>query len=140
MAFVASSNKYRFVQLVFFVFSSDFFHEIQGLENQQEVSKTKSVVINHELCHSCGNPNAFAQTPSLNDVNTYSELKYDPRGLLPSQFTICASVLVTTENLNPSLFTLLGNDGQPWFSATIFRRGTYLIIVIFFTLTQFLCE
>ena len=126
MAFVASSNKYRFVQLVFFVFSSDFFHEIQGLENQQEVSKTKSVVINHELCHSCGNPNAFAQTPSLNDVNTYSELKYDPRGLLPSQFTICASVLVTTENLNPSLFTLLGNDGQPWFSAQIAQFGSFV--------------
>ena len=76
-------------------------------------------VINQEHCQSCPE-----YVSSLKDVHAYSVLKVDPRASLPSSFTICISVLVTTYNLNP-LFTLLGSDGQPWFSAEIDRIGLF---------------
>ena len=111
MALVSSYKIYPLVLLVLLFVSSDFYNNgIHGLENRQKISATLDV-INHDHCPSCPQ-----KVSSLKDVHTYSELKYDPRASLPSSFTFCVSVLVTTKNLDPSLFTLLGNDGQPWFS------------------------
>ena len=118
MAFVSIYNEYLIPLLVLFFVSSELFNGINGFENHQEVPTTKLLVVSHELCHSCPR-----EVSSFKDVKTYSELKYDPRASLPSSFTICVSVLVTTDNINPSLFTLLGNDGQPWFSAGLWQQG-----------------
>ena len=115
MAIVSSFREYFFALLVLFFVSSNLINGIHGLKNQPNKSPSKLVVISHELCKSC--PTVVS---SLKDVPTYSELKYYPRASLPSSFTICLSVLVTTNSLNP-LFTLLGSDGQPWFSAEIER-------------------
>ena len=113
MAPFSSYKNYSFVPFLWLFVSSKLFNGIHGFENQQTIPTTKFAVINHDFCFSCRGK------VSLKDVDTYSELKYDPRASLPSSFTICVSVLVTTYNVDPSLFTLLGNDGRPWFSATI---------------------
>ena len=120
MVFVSSFKKNPFVLLVLLFASSGLYHGIHGLGNQK-LPTTKLVVINHE-CQSCPNP-----VSSLKDVHTYSELKYDHRASLPSSFTICVSVLVTADNLSPSLFSLAGKDGNPWFSASIHQpRGEFV--------------
>ena len=121
MAFVSSHNMYPFALLVLFFVSSDFYNGIYGLENRQKVPATNLDVVNHDHCQSCKR-----KVSSLKDVHTYSELKYDPRASLPFSFTFCVSVLVTTNNLHPSLFTLLGNDGQPWFSVKITQYGSFV--------------
>ena len=108
---------YPYALLVLLFVSSDFYYGIHGLETK----KTNLVVINHDHCPSCQ-----LWVSSLKDVHTYSELKYDPRASLPSSFTFCVSVLVTTNNLDPTLFTILGNDGQPWFSARILQHGSFV--------------
>ena len=100
--------------ILFFV-SSDLFQGIYGLLQKQKIPATELAVINHELCRSCSR-----WASSLKDAHTYSELKYAPQTSLPSAFTICVSLLVTIDNPDtPSLFTLLGNDRQPWFSASV---------------------
>ena len=114
MAPFSSYKNYSFVPFLWLFVSSKLLNGIHGFENQQTIPTTKFAVVNHDLCFSC--PGEFS---SLKDVDTYSELKYDPRASLPSSFTICVSVLVTTYNRSPSLFTLLGNDGRPLFSATV---------------------
>ena len=114
MALISSHKNYPFVLFLLLFVSSKLFNGIHGFENQQTIPTTKFAVINHESCMSC--PGEFS---SLKDVDTYSQLKYDPQASLPSSFTICVSVLVTTYNRDPSLFTVLGNDGRPWISARI---------------------
>ena len=104
MVSVSSYTRYHFVLLVLYIASSVSFDGIHGLGNQQEIATAKLVVIKHEFCQSCP-----WGASSLKDIHTYSELKYDPLASLPSSFTICVSILVTTNNLRPSLFTLLGN-------------------------------
>ena len=108
MTLISSYNGHAFVLLVLFFVSSNLFYGTDGAGNKVDV-------IHHEFCESCNSENL----KTLKDVYTYSHLKYDPRASLPSSFTICVSVLVTIDNLRPSLFTLLGNDGQPWFSVQI---------------------
>ena len=121
MALVSSYKIYPFALLVLLFVSSDFYSGTHGLENRQTIPATSLVVINHDHCPSCQ-----LWVSSLKDVHTYSELKHDPRASLPSSFTFCVSVLVTTKNLLPSLFTILGNDGQPWFSAKIEQLGSFV--------------
>ena len=116
MAFVSIDKVNPFL---FFFVTSHLFHGIHG--NQQQALTTKLTVINHEYRQSC--PRKFS---SLNDVDTYSMLKYDPRASLPSSFTFCVSVLVTSSDLHPILFTLLGNNGQPWFSAKFKQDGDFV--------------
>ena len=111
MAIVSRCKEYFFALFVLIFVSSNLFNGIHA--------ETKLAVINHELCKSC--PTVVS---SLKEVPTYSELKYDLRASIPSSFTICVSVLVTTNYHNP-LFTLLGSDGQPWFSAEIDRIGLF---------------
>ena len=118
-AYGSNFNKYPFALLVLFFASSDLFHGVHGTQGQ--ALTTKLAVISHEFCQSC--PRKFL---SLNDVDTYSELKYDPRASLPSSFTFCVSVLVTSSDLHPILFTLLGNNGQPWFSAKFQQDGDFV--------------
>ena len=115
MAFVSSYRGYPFALLVLLFLLSDPFNGIRCSKNRQQISANKVAAISHEHCQSC--PRLVT---SLKGVPTYSELKSDPRASLPSSFTICVSVLVMTYSLNP-LFTLLGSDGQPWFSAEIER-------------------
>ena len=115
MAIVSSCKEYFFALFVLLFVSSNLFNGIRGSKNHPNKSATKLAVINHELCKS--SPKGVS---SLKEVPTYSELKYDPRASLPSSFTICLSVLVMTNSLRP-LFTLLGSDDQPWFSAEIER-------------------
>ena len=111
MASVLSFQECHFALLVLFVVSS----------LSQEIPATKLLIINHEVCQTCP-----LWASSLKDDSIYSELKNDPRAALPSSFTICVSVLVTTNNLSPLLFTLLGNDGQPWFSAKLHSLAALL--------------
>ena len=118
MANVLSYGASSFALLVLFFVSSVWFNRIHGLGNQQRISSTELAVINHENCQSCP-----GKASTLKDVHTYSLLKYDIRASLPSSFTICVSVLVTTDNFDPPLFNLLGNDGQSWFSAMILQLG-----------------
>ena len=117
---VLSCKMHLFALLLLFFVSSNLFHGIHGLENQQQLPANQLVVINHGFCQSCSR-----EFKSLKDVHTYSDLKYDPRASLPSSFTFCVSVLVTRNNLGPPLFTSLGNDGQPWFSAKIAQFGSF---------------
>ena len=66
------------------------------------------------------------QSYTLRDIRNYAELKHDPGASLPSSFTICVSVLVTTENLDPFLFSLTRNDGRQWFSAAVRQLGNFV--------------
>ena len=113
MVFVSSCKEYHSALLVLFFVSSDLFlNGTQGLRNLQNKAAISLPVINHKFCQSCPR-----EVPSLKNDDTYSVLKNDRRASLPSSFTICISVLVTTDNVwGISLFTLLGNDGQAWFS------------------------
>ena len=113
MVFVSSNKEYPSALLVlFFVSSGLFLNGTQGLQNRQNNPAKKLPVINHKFCQSCPR-----EVSSLKSDDTYSVLKNDRRASLPSSFTICISVLVTTDNVwGISLFTLLGNDGQAWFS------------------------
>ena len=113
MTFISNYNGYAFVLSVLVFVSSNLFYGTDGAGKQPPANKLD--VIHHKFCESCNPENL----KTLKDVHTYSQLKYDPRASLPSSFTICVSVLVTIDNLRPSLFTLLGNDGQPWFSVQI---------------------
>ena len=113
MTLISSYNGYALVLSVLFFVSSNLLYGADGAGKQSPAKKLD--VIHHEICESYNSENL----KTLKDVHTYSQLKYDPRASLPSSFTICVSVLVTIDNLRPSLFTLLGNDGQPWFSAQI---------------------
>ena len=119
MALVLSYRGYPFALLVLLFLSLDPFNGIRCSRNRHQISANKAAVINQEHCQSCPE-----YVSSLKDVHAYSVLKVDPRASLPSSFTICISVLVTTYSLNP-LFTLLGSDGQPWFSAEIDRIGLF---------------
>ena len=109
---VLSYKIYLFDLLLLFFVLSNLFHGIHGLENQQQLPANQLVVINHGFCQSCS-----TEFTSLKDVHTYSDLKYDPRASLPSSFTICVNLFVNTNDVETTLFTLLGSDGQPWFSA-----------------------
>ena len=113
MFFVSSYKEYPSALLVLFFVSSDLFLSgTQGLRNQQNKPAINLPVINHKVCQSCPR-----EVSSLKNDDTYSVLKNDRRASLPSSFTICISVLVTPDNgYEISLFTLLGNDGQAWFS------------------------
>ena len=115
MASDSKYEKYSLALLVLFFVSSNLFNGIHGSQNQLNKSGTKLIVISHKPCKSCPGPLKVA---SLENSHTYSELKNDPQASLPSSFTICVSVLV--KSLNP-LFTLLGNDGQPWFRLKLRR-------------------
>ena len=120
MTSVSSYMEYPFVISVLFFASSVWSNGIQGFQNQQHLLENKLVVISHESCQSC------PDEENLKDVHTYSQLKNDPRASLPSSFTICGSVILTTFSLNPSFFTLLGNNGQPWVSAQIRQNGNFI--------------
>ena len=120
MAAVLSFQECHFALLVLFVVSS----------LSQEIPATKLLVINHEVCQTC--PSSAA---SLKDDFTYSELKNDPRATLPSSFTICVSALVTTDNLSPVLFTILGNDEHPWLSAMIAQNSDFVGKQFFYPVT-----
>ena len=117
---MASHNKYPIALLVLFFLSLNFLDGINGFGKQQTISKTKLVVIHHETC-----PVETCPGDGL-PGKTYSELKYDPQASLPSSFTICVSVLIKTTESSPSLFTLLGNDGQPWFGAKIDQNENFV--------------
>ena len=119
MSFVSSYKEYPLALLVLLFVSSDLFHGIHGI--QQRTPTTKLAVINHERCQSCK-----SKVSHLKDVDTYSELKHDPRASLPPSFTFCVSVLVTSSDLHPILFTLLGDNRQPWFSAKILQDGDFV--------------
>ena len=120
MAAVLSFQECHFTLLVLFVVSS----------LSQEIHATKLLVINHEVCQTCP-----PSVSSLKDNFTYSELKNDPRAALPSSFTIFVSALVTTDNLSPVLFTILGNDGHPWFSAMITQDSDFVGKQFFYPVT-----
>ena len=83
---------------------------LHGLEDQQGSSQTKVVMT--------GSVEGGQNT--LKGIEQYAELKNDQVASLPSSFTICVSVLATTQNgLWPILFSLLRNDGRQWFTAQI---------------------
>ena len=78
MAKVSSCKKYCFALLVLFLLSAFLFHGIHGLRNEQKIPATELTVISHEFCQTCP-----LGVSALKDIRTYSELKYDPRALLP---------------------------------------------------------
>ena len=100
--------------LSWFLFSSNTLH---GLEYQQSKSQTKVVMT--------GSVEGGRNT--LKGIEQYAELKNDQVASLPSSFTICVSVLATTQNgLWPTLFSLLRNDGFQSFSAEIRHLGDFV--------------
>ena len=109
MAIMSSYNKNPIILfLSWLLFSSNSLH---ASEDPQRKPTTKVVVI--------GGGGECNYGSTLKDIPNYAELKHDPKASLPSSFTICVSVLATTQNLNPILFSLLGNDGRQLFSAQI---------------------
>ena len=90
-----------------FLVSSNTLH---GLEDQQRKSQTKVIMT--------GSVQGGRNT--MKGIEQYAELKNDQLASLPSSFTICVSVLATTQNeLGPILFSFLRNDGRQWFTAQI---------------------
>ena len=89
-----------------------------ALKDQKRKPTTKVVVI--------GGGMKEVKKTTLREINNFAELKLDPRASLPSSFTICVSVLATTENLNPILFSLLRNDEKQWFAAVIHQLGDFV--------------
>ena len=107
MAMLRNKKSPLLLLLACFLLSSNSLH---GLEDQQRKPATKAVITGSGRGHSY----------ALRDISNYAELKLDPRASLPSSFTICVSVLATTQHSAPGggpiLFSLLGNDGKQWFS------------------------
>ena len=102
--------------LIFVVFLSNSLPN--ALKDQKRKPTTKVVVI--------GGGMKEVKKTTLREINNFAELKLDPRASLPSSFTICVSVLATTENLNPILFSLLRNDEKQWFAAVIHQLGDFV--------------
>ena len=101
--------------LSWILFSSNLLH---ALERGQKRPTLQVVKI--------GGGSNIQEENTLKDINNYAELKHDSRASLPSSFTICVSVLATTENRNPMLFNILGNDGSQWFSAVVRQIGDFV--------------
>ena len=59
-------------------------------------------------------PGTMGDKERLADVDTYAELKYDPRGSLPEDFTICSSILVlpSQNSVWPTFFAILIRSPQ----------------------------
>ena len=118
---IMSRNKKSLLPLLLacFLLSSNSVH---GLEDQQRKPATKVVIT--------GSGKGQSYAMSLRDISNYAELKHNPRASLPSSFTICVSVLATTQHSAPGggpiLFSLLGNDEKQWFSAKISQIGDFV--------------
>ena len=101
--------------LSWILFSSNLLHALEGGQQKPTLAVVK-----------IGGGSNIQEENTLKDINNYAELKHDSRASLPSSFTICVSVLATTENRNPMLFNILGNDGSQWFSAVVRQIGDFV--------------
>ena len=70
--------------------------------------------------------NSVKKVKTFQDIQNYAVLKNDPKASLPSSFTICVSVLSAPYNPWPILFSLMGNDGNQWFSAQVRQLGEFV--------------
>ena len=83
-----------------------------GTKNKQSCNKISSIV-NLEFCRSCLSEDEKEPKSTYKEVNTYAQLKRDPRANLPSAFSICSSSM-TTYGWTQILFNILGRDGNRW--------------------------
>ena len=83
--------------------------------------------------HLDGNKKMIFKT-SFKDLNTYAQLRDDPKGSLPPTFTICSSAL-REEGTIQSFFSLLGRDGTPFAQAALYsthpenKRSTFYYLI-----------
>ena len=84
-----------------------------AIDRTSIAEKNKTYVVNLEFCRSCLSEEEAGYKYSYKEVNTYAELKHDPRRDLPVAFTICSSVM-TTYGTTKILFNILGKDGNSW--------------------------
>merc|ERR1711963_253272 len=82
-----------------------------AMEGTSIAEKNKTYVVNLEFCRSCLIEEEKESKKTYKEVNTYAELKHDPRGDLPAAFTICSSAM-TTYGWAKLLFNILGKDGN----------------------------
>ena len=86
-------------------------------------AKAKTYVVNLEFCRSCLSEKEAGSKDSYKEVNTYAELKHDPRGDLPAAFTICSSVMATY-GITHIFFNILGKDGNSWLQPLVTVVGS----------------
>ena len=84
-----------------------------AIEGTSPAAKSKTYVVNLEFCRSCLSKEEAGSKDSYKEVNTFAELKHDPRADLPAAFTICSSAM-TTYGWTKLLFNILGKDGNSW--------------------------
>ena len=107
-------KKFPIALLVLFICSLNSPEKVNGSANFHTKPSTATTVISIKT-------DPKSESESLREARTYVELKTGSQDSLPSSFTICVSVLVTTYNRWPLLFTLVGKDGGQWFAAHIAR-------------------
>merc|ERR1712079_677672 len=83
------------------------------MDPSRVVKDETTYVINHEFCRSCLSDDEAKEKDTLNEVESYAELKSDPNANLPPSFTICSSVMTTHGGVQ-TFFTLLGKDNNKW--------------------------
>ena len=96
----------------------------------QQLGKTRAV-ISHAFCDSSVSAKDKIGKKSLDEVHTYAELKHDPRALLPDSFTICSTIMTTSNcpsSWYTSFFTLLDNN-KTQLLAPAFKPGSSVSIL-----------
>ena len=112
-------------------------HKLQGvkLDNLKRPSRqvteegeTKTKVLSTVHCISC---DGRKFQPNFEDLETYAQLSQDVKGLLPSSFTICATVSTPVVESFLNVFTLLGEDGDSFLANEIYLSEDNLNSVFF---------
>ena len=94
-----------------------------AIEGTSIAEKNKTYVVNLEFCRSCLSEEEKDSKKTYKEVNTYAELKHDPRADLPAAFTIYSSVM-TTHGITQIFFNILGNDGNSWLQPLVAVQST----------------
>ena len=82
-----------------------------------EEGERKTKVLSTVHCISC---DGRKFQPNFEDLETYAQLSQDVKGLLPSSFTICATVSTPVVESYLNVFTLLGEDGDSFLANEIY--------------------
>ena len=125
MVITSSNTRVPVVFLALIICSLKSSQAVSGSGDQQRKLSTATTLINIKT-----DPMSVSW---LRDARNYVELKQGSQTALPSSFTICVSVLVTTQNRYPLLFTLLGKDDNQWFAAHFIQLADLFDKMYFYT-------
>ena len=83
------------------------------------------------LVHNVGNAMKYITNFKFEEIvfgkehlmKDYVTLANDPKGNLPNSYTVCSSVYVKFCTSNYGVFTMLKNDGSPWYLVEIFTTS-----------------